>query len=119
MNSHLEDGCPQEISDVFIQMGMNGLSSLMEKVFLHYIERYIMYVFELLIKDTQRALQSLDSTSAAKNVKAVGRLLSRFINTSKKRLHHNEITIDELLEWEIWPHFVRIACKFVVLCLIK
>ena len=35
MNSHLEDGYPQEISDVFIQMGMNGLSSLMEKVLLH------------------------------------------------------------------------------------
>ena len=77
-----------------------------------------MYVFELLIKDTQSALQSLDSTSA-KNVKAVGRLLSQFIKTSKKQLHRNEITIDELLEWEIWPHFVRIACKFVVLCLIK
>ena len=78
-----------------------------------------MYVLELLIKDTQSALRSLDSTSAVKNVKAVGKLLSQFIKTSKKRLHCNEITIDELLEWEIWPHFVRIACKFVVLCLIK
>ena len=78
-----------------------------------------MYVFELLIKNTQSALQSLDSTSAAKNVKAVGKLLSRFIKTSKKQLHRNKITIDELLGWEIWPHFVRIACKFVVLCLIK
>lgn len=35
MNSHLEDGCPQVISDVFIRMGMNGLSSLMEKVLLY------------------------------------------------------------------------------------
>lgn len=75
-----------------------------------------MYAFELLIKDTQSALQSLDSTSSVKNVKAVGNLLSRFIKTSKKQLHRNEITIDELLEWEIWPHFVSIACKFVVLC---
>ena len=75
---------------------------------------WIMCVFELFIKDTQSALQSLDSTSAVKNVKAVGKLLSQFIMTSKKRLHRNEITIDELLGWEIWPHFVRIACKFIV-----
>ena len=81
----MEDGCPQEISDVFIQMGMNELSS-------------------------------------AKNLKAIGRLLSQFIRTQKKQLHHHGdivITIDELLDWEIWPHFVRIVCKFVVLCLIK
>ena len=77
-----------------------------------------MYVFELLIKDTQSALQSLDSASAVKNVKVVAKLLSRFIKTSKKGLHR-KITIDELLGWEVWPHFVRIACKFVVLCLIK
>lgn len=53
-----------------------------------------------------------------KESERIGKLISRILITKYPKITRNSVRVsfDDLMDWEFWPCFIKIFCKFV-LCL--
>jgi hypothetical protein len=88
--AELSSDCHPFILHEMIKMGVDGLSSLNEK-------------------DANQAISNLLNKDSS--LHSVAQLFSQFVLNRFSKISHTKITVDELLSWELWPPFLKIASE--------